>query len=162
MTTGPFQLGSRIWPGLSKVVEESGEVGQVAGKLMATGGDPKHWDGTDLTVRIGEEVADLSAACRVFFQLNDFAGAPWVLEREIAKYGLFMEWHRKGLQDKPDETGPGPRPFNRFQRWLGAGGQLHHEIYWAWRVYPMAMVHTMFVAFMIGIVGVVALAVLLR
>jgi hypothetical protein len=45
---GPYSIGSTVWPGLSKLVEEMGEVGQVVGKLIATGGDPAHRDGTDL------------------------------------------------------------------------------------------------------------------
>lgn len=35
---GSFSLGSRTWPGLSKLVEECGEVLQIAGKIMGTGG----------------------------------------------------------------------------------------------------------------------------
>lgn len=42
---GSFSLGSRTWPGLSKLVEECGEVLQIAGKIMGTGGTVQHWDG---------------------------------------------------------------------------------------------------------------------
>lgn len=148
---GPFQLGSRIWPGLSKLTEEAGEVCQVAGKIMGTGGSPDHWDGTDLRVRMAEEVADLSAACRAFFQLNDYAGSPWVLEREIQKYRQFIAWHNDNLEDKPDEVGEGPKGYSRLARWFGAGSDLHHQIYWSWRVYPSAMVHTAFLFLMLGL-----------
>lgn len=158
----PFQLGSRVWPGLSKLTEEAGEVVQVAGKLMGTGGDHDHWDGTDLRVRIAQEVADLSAACRAFFQLNDYAGSPWVLEREIQKYHQFIDWHNENLEDKPDEVGEGPKPYSRFARWLGAGGELHHQIYWSWRVYPSAMFHTLFLGVMLGSVPGILLWALLR
>lgn len=157
---GPFQLGSRVWPGLSKLTEEAGEVCQVAGKIMGTGGDPDHWDGSDLRVRMGQEVADLSAACRAFFQLNGYDGAPWVLEREIEKYHQFLIWHHDNLEDKPDGVGEGPQPYSKFQRWLGAGGELHHQIYWSWRVYRSAMVHTSIIFFMLGLAVATVLGVL--
>jgi hypothetical protein len=34
----PFAIGSDAWPGTSKLLEEQGELVQVLGKLMATGG----------------------------------------------------------------------------------------------------------------------------
>ena len=40
-----FAIGDKKWPGISKLVEEAGEVTQVAGKLMGSGGDILHWDG---------------------------------------------------------------------------------------------------------------------
>ena len=65
---------------------------QVLGKLIATGGDTKHWDG-DLRKRLIEEIGDVTAAL-VFFQKNltlDEVGR--VIERAERKFDLFNEWH---------------------------------------------------------------------
>lgn len=147
---GNFGFGSRVYPGLAKLVEEAGEVQQVAGKLIMTNGEPNHWDGSDLSVRIAEEVADLSGACRAFFQLNGYDGAPWVLEREIAKWQQFLEWHAENLEDNPDDVPVVMHRWNRFQKAIGCGSDLHYEIYWAWRVYPEALKTGMLAAFGIG------------
>ncbi len=44
--SGDFSIGSDIWPGISKLIEEAAEVGQVCGKLIGSGGghvlDPLH------------------------------------------------------------------------------------------------------------------------
>jgi NTP pyrophosphatase (non-canonical NTP hydrolase) len=148
--SAPYNLGSRVWPGLSKLTEEAGEVIQVAGKIMGTGGEHEHWDGSNLLRRAGEEVADLSAACRVFFQLNGLDGAPWVLEREQHKYRLFLKWHFDNLEDKPDQTGAPKVGWAKWQRLAGAGSDLHYQIYWAWRIYRRAVVTTMVVGGMVG------------
>lgn len=87
-----FAIGSTVWPGLSKLIEECGEVQQVAGKLLGTGGAPDHWDGTDLRERLTEELADLKAAIRFVILFNE-------LDRELietleeAKMATFELWH---------------------------------------------------------------------
>lgn len=102
---GSFSLGSRTWPGLSKVIEECGEVLQVAGKLMGTAGKVEHWDGAGpLDVRIAEEMCDLFAACVAFFQLNGFDGVEEYVEREADKYQTFLRWHAEGLQEPEDKV----------------------------------------------------------
>lgn len=63
MPAGPFSIGSALWPGISKLVEEAGEVTQVCGKLIGSGGDINHWDGTNLKERLEDEIGDLIAAC---------------------------------------------------------------------------------------------------
>lgn len=62
-------IGSEVWPGLCKLIEECGETLQVAGKLLAypTGGHP---DGTDIIERIGHETADLYAVIQFFVDVN--------------------------------------------------------------------------------------------
>lgn len=100
---GSFSFGSRTWPGLSKLVEECGEVLQIAGKIMGTGGAVQHWDGKgDLDERIALELCDLFAAARAFFQLNGFDGNPVYIQREIQKYRQFLKWHSENLPDKDD------------------------------------------------------------
>jgi hypothetical protein len=63
--SGDFSIGSKVWPGASKVIEEIGELMQVLGKLIAVAGDTKHWDG-DLRPRLVEEMGDLTAALMFF------------------------------------------------------------------------------------------------
>ncbi len=89
---GPYSIGSDRWPGLSKLVEEMGEVQQVLGKLIATGGESAHWDGTDLRQRLREELADLKAACVFFAQVNQL-DAVTDIEREHRKIRQFHAWH---------------------------------------------------------------------
>lgn len=55
--------GKDDYPGVAKLLEEVGEFSQVAGKLIATDGDPNHWDGDgNLIDRLVDEVADMKAA----------------------------------------------------------------------------------------------------
>ena len=90
---GPFQLGSAIWPGLGKLMEEAGETLQVLGKLVATGGREAHWDGTNLRIRLREELADLDAAL-TFFIDNNFGPDEYrrLADRASAKVERFKKW----------------------------------------------------------------------
>lgn len=104
---GSFGLGSRTWPGMSKLVEECGEVLQIAGKLMMTAGKIEHWDGAGpLDVRMAEEVCDLFAAARAFFQLNGMDGNPVYVQRELRKYQQFLKWHLDNLPEPEDQISP--------------------------------------------------------
>src|ERR1700722_949537 len=67
--SGDFSIGSKVWPGTSKVIEEMGELQQVLGKLIAVAGDTKHWDG-DLRKKLIEEIGELSAALDFFKTQN--------------------------------------------------------------------------------------------
>lgn len=89
---GPFQLGSRVWPGLAKVIEETGEVMQAGGKLLATGGGESHWDGYNLREWLSDEVADAIAALTWFARANGLTNAEFNarIERKMAQY---EEWH---------------------------------------------------------------------
>lgn len=50
--------------GLAKLVEECGELVQVAAKKMACPDTDQHWDGGEpLSVRIADEMGDVLAAC---------------------------------------------------------------------------------------------------
>lgn len=85
-----FAIGDDQWPGLSKLSEEAGEVVQVIGKLMGTGGKANHWDGTDLRQRLIEEIGDILAACEFVIELNNLDG---VGKRRYEKLALFHKWH---------------------------------------------------------------------
>jgi hypothetical protein len=94
MGAGPYSIGSDRWPGLSKLIEEMGEVGQVAGKLIATSGETAHWDGSDLRQRLLEETADLAAAIDFVTTINGLATDEWHA-RYRDKLALFAKWHRE-------------------------------------------------------------------
>jgi NTP pyrophosphatase (non-canonical NTP hydrolase) len=94
MSAGPYSIGSKLWPGLSKLIEECGEVGQVAGKLIATGGVPAHWDGSNLRERLLEELADLRAAITFVAQVNQL-GDDVMNARAQKKLDQFWAWHRE-------------------------------------------------------------------
>ena len=87
-----FAIGDVEWPGISKLLEEAGEVSQVCGKLMGSHGDIDHWDGTDLRSRLIEELADLKAAIE-FVVVHNKLDATVLNERVISKIHLFEKWH---------------------------------------------------------------------
>lgn len=98
MTTGnsDFSIGSAVWPGTSKVIEEAGELLQVLGKLIATSGETAHWDGTDLRERLCEEIADVTAALRFFCSENlTSEEAAAIVQRVDEKHLRFQAWHRE-------------------------------------------------------------------
>jgi len=94
--SGDFSIGSDVWPGLSKLVEEMGEVQQVAGKLFGAGGATQHWDGSNLRERLQEELADLLAAVR-FVIVTCTLDSDAIEKRADEKKAQFWEWHRRGL-----------------------------------------------------------------
>lgn len=96
-----FAFGGTVWPGLAKLVEEKDEVGQVLAKLIQTGGDPNHWSG-DMVAKLVEELPDLSAALRVFVELNPVLHphAAEMHERYETKAAKFRTWHRDALASR--------------------------------------------------------------
>ena len=91
----PYSIGSNHWTGLSKLIEESGEVSQVCGKILGTGGEEAHWDGTNLRTRLEEELADLMAACLFVIQHNRL-DEDKIGERVAKKFLTFEKWHEEG------------------------------------------------------------------
>lgn len=89
---GDYSIGSQKWPGLSKLIEEMGEVQQLLGKLIATNGEPAHWDGSNLIVRLQEELADLAAAM-IFFLSRNKLDTPLYSARVLKKVEQFKQWH---------------------------------------------------------------------
>lgn len=87
-----FCIGSTVWPGLSKLAEEAGEVLQIVGKLIATGGKAEHWDGQNLRERLTEEVADLIAACEFVYIVNGL-DRERIKARIGVKFRQFLKWH---------------------------------------------------------------------
>lgn len=98
MKTSAYMIGGTTWPGLSKLVEEAGEVIQIAGKLMGSAGSTEHWSG-DLTTGLHHEIADLYAALDFFVGMNALDREEVAVRRE-SKLALFVRWHRDTLASK--------------------------------------------------------------
>ncbi len=94
--SGDYSIGSYIWPGLSKLIEEAGEVQQICGKLIGSSGDINHFDGSNLKERLEDEIADLTAALDFVSNKNGLDGNR-IMNRYREKLKLFEEWHREGL-----------------------------------------------------------------
>lgn len=78
--------------GLAKLVEECGEVAQVAGKMLAYPAGP-HPDGKgDLRVRLEGEISDLLAACLFAVTANGLDEVR-IRSRMMAKLQTFARWH---------------------------------------------------------------------
>lgn len=94
MSALDYSIGSEKWNGLSKLIEECGEVVQVGGKIIATGGNFEHWDGTNLRQRIVEEMGDVHAAIRFLIEQNDI-NISEIVTRSDAKLKLFRKWNKE-------------------------------------------------------------------
>lgn len=76
--------------GLAKLMEEAGEVVQVAGKVLAYGLG-EHPDGSLLKPRLEDEIADIEAACMFVARRLDL-DEDRIAERRFRKLNLFREW----------------------------------------------------------------------
>lgn len=80
--------------GLVKLVEELGELAQVAAKKLAYMNTDLHPDGKSLKARMEEEMADVVAAC--IFVRGKFDLDEGIMNDRIAKkLALFEEWHAR-------------------------------------------------------------------
>ncbi len=95
-----FFIGAQKWAGLSKLIEEAGEVVQVCGKLIANSGRAEHWDGTNLKTRLESELGDLLAAID-FVQMHARLSAAAIQTRRDEKFELFQKWHRDHKDASP-------------------------------------------------------------
>lgn len=98
---GAFAFGDDAWPGVAKLVEECGEVIQVAGKLMMTHGSIVHWTG-NLRQLLLDEIADVEAAI-VFFNRHNMTDMERrdMCRRVTAKVAKFEGWHADPAADTP-------------------------------------------------------------
>lgn len=86
-------MDCKFWPGLAKIVEESGELNQVLGKIIANGGLPSYkWENIPLDEKMIEELGDVLGA--IFFMIEHcpYISEDRVIERADMKYRLFNEW----------------------------------------------------------------------
>lgn len=85
--------------GLVKLVEECGELIQIASKKMACMESDEHWDGAgSLKERLEDEASDVLAAIEVVVE-NLGLDRRRLMERKARKHRLFYEWMR---EDTPD------------------------------------------------------------
>ena len=91
---GPYSIGSEHLPGLSKLIEECGEVVQVAGKILGMGGFGQHFDGTNSKERLQEELGDLLAAIS-FVEMYCGLDRNALGIREAEKLSKFIGWHKE-------------------------------------------------------------------
>jgi NTP pyrophosphatase (non-canonical NTP hydrolase) len=101
----PFRIGSDELPGLSKLVEEMGEAGQIIGKIMGLGSMGKHWDGTILRDELADELGDVIGA--IDFIAENNAELDWerVLIRSRVKRARFQQWHDNIQADRDPNDG---------------------------------------------------------
>lgn len=93
MSVPDLAIGSEVWPGVAKLIEECGELQQVLGKIIAyPNGD--HPDGTDIKARLIEEIADAMAAATFVITENGLSEQA-VMQRTAAKLVRFRTWHRE-------------------------------------------------------------------
>lgn len=95
LSQGEFSIGGDVWPGLSKLIEEAGEMLQVCGKLLGTRGSSLHFDGSNQRLKLQEELADTAAAIIFVSEENDL-DEDWIQKRVEEKLALYREWKSKG------------------------------------------------------------------
>lgn len=93
---GDYSIGSAKLPGLAKMAEEAGELVQAIAKLIATNGDPKYYDGTNLVDCLLEEMSDTLAALHFFVGANSIDDDKLVA-RAAEKLSRFVKWHHDQL-----------------------------------------------------------------
>lgn len=81
--------------GLAKLIEECGELLQVAGKRLAYYKTEEHPDGgPPLSQRLEEEIADVMASCIFVIEAHDL-DEERITERIALKIELFKSWHKR-------------------------------------------------------------------
>ncbi len=78
--------------GLTKLIEECGELQQILGKKLAYWDTDIHPDGESLRDRMIEEIGDVLAA--IYFVVGEWGLDGLVDARVEQKLALFMSWHR--------------------------------------------------------------------
>lgn len=96
--------------GLAKLIEECGELQQIAGKKLAYFHTDDHPDGKgSLRLRLGEEVADVLAACDFIrahmlgLDINRMVDA-----RRQEKFNLFQKWESMPEKNRLGVDCPAP------------------------------------------------------
>ena len=93
--SGDFAIGSNVWPGTAKVIT-------VMGKLIATKGQVRYWDGKPLDERLVEELADLLATLEFFIETNmTWPQREAIVVRARTKLLKYRHWHEHGNDELP-------------------------------------------------------------
>lgn len=98
-----FFIGAPKWPGISKLIEEAGEVLQICGKLIGSEGEIKHWNVPDLKSALEDEIGDVLAACHFVIETCglDFNK---IMRRKNQKHGIFHAWHEERINRESSRT----------------------------------------------------------
>lgn len=93
--TKPYCIGSDEWNGLSKLIEELGELQQVCGKLIGSEGNTVHWSG-DLKEKFIEELGDVYGSMDFFVEKN-FSDQEIIKisNQSTMKYTRFNQWNQE-------------------------------------------------------------------
>lgn len=90
--------------GLVKLVEECGELIQIASKKMTRMDSDAHWDNAgSISSRMEDEIADVFAAATIVME-NFNLNRERVSERADAKIKLFQTWMTEPDSDLPRST----------------------------------------------------------
>lgn len=91
--TKPYCIGSDEWNGLSKLIEELGELQQVCGKLVGSEGSIAHWSG-NLQDKFVEELGDVYAAMDYFIEQNLVDLDSDIAYQAHRKLQTFRQWDK--------------------------------------------------------------------
>ena len=93
--TKPYCIGSDEWNGLSKLIEEMGELHQVCGKLIGSEGKSDHWSGK-LRDKFIEEIGDVYASLN-FFTMRNFTSEEreLIIKQMQTKEEKFKKWDKE-------------------------------------------------------------------
>lgn len=97
---GDFGIGSDVWPGTSKLLEEMGELQQVLGKLIACAGAEHHFTGANLREDMHDETGDVVAAIEFFIAKNGL-NTERIRNRANSKLRIFEIWHDQQQATQP-------------------------------------------------------------
>jgi len=88
-----YTMQNTNWPGLAKVIEESGEVLQICGKIMSIRGASIYYKGEDLRSELEDEVGDLLASLTYLIQENklDRAKINRRVQYKLARYAIWKD-----------------------------------------------------------------------
>lgn len=107
MDVPSYSFGSELMPGLSKMIEEMGELSQIIGKIQAVGHMGEHYNVRNLEKELVREMGDVRAAIAAFTEINGLSKED-VMQRESDKFLLFKRWHANvsaGREPYTDEDG---------------------------------------------------------
>lgn len=135
--SGDFSIGTHVWPGTAKIQEETAELNQVLGKLVAVSGETKHWS-YDLREKLIEEIGDALGAIQFFCDMNMTEDMERISERAAMKRSLFHQWQSEWESTQPaDVPAEATRigkilylPFERRARALAESAELDVATEW--------------------------------
>lgn len=96
-----FSFGSKIWPGISKLIEEIGELAQACGKGVMTNFEDKpdwHKDYVNQRRHLEEEMADVIASIVFVVDANGL-DKKFISQRVEEKLVKFENWHKERKND---------------------------------------------------------------